>query len=219
MAIRTIKIWLNAFIPDNIPGLTRRVPGAGVHRNKTMIPGPTVVSDCFLTDQRGFSSNPAASSRMHSEISIDVTVPAAPREINQIHRCDETIEVDCEDGDQECNGRAAINRMKFNNLRFVGGKILVDVVGAANNPCFTGSPDIDYKGTVEITVIPQRLIAQVAFNGLIEPFPAFEMYAAVNGGIGVPIFRVNPLPGATPGNLFGNANRPVSGTVELGPNA
>jgi hypothetical protein len=37
--INTVKIWINAFIPRNIDGLTATVP-AGPHRGKTMLPGP-----------------------------------------------------------------------------------------------------------------------------------------------------------------------------------
>jgi hypothetical protein len=31
----------------------------------------------------------------------------------------------------------------------------------------------------------------------------------------VALFRVSPAPGATPGDLFGGANKPVSGAVTL----
>jgi hypothetical protein len=208
---QSVKIWLNAFIPGDIPGLTNIVPGSGSHAGKTMIPGPTPVNDCFLTDQRSFSANPSASSRMHSEIEIDLTVP---RIVSEFHRCDPTIEVDCEDGDEECNSSANTGRMKFLNFRSTS-IVAVDIVGAANNPCFTGSPDIDYEGTIEITIDPSTQIVSVAFSGRIEPFPAFEMYATLNGGSSMPIFRESPVPGATPRDLFGDANRPVSGRVEL----
>ncbi len=222
---QSVKIWLNAFIPGDIPGLTNIVPGSGLHADKTMIPGPTPVNDCFLTDQRSFSANPSASSRMHSEIEIDLTVPrivsefhrcdlTVPRIVSEFHRCDPTIEVDCEDGDEECNSSANTGRMKFLNFRSTS-IVAVNIVGAANNPCFTGSPDIDYEGTIEITIDPSTQIVSVAFSGRIEPFPAFEMYATLNGGSSMPIFRESPVPGATPRDLFRDANRPVSGRVEL----
>ncbi len=64
--IRSIKFWINAFIPKDIPRYTRPVPGSPVI---TMIPGPVLVpgSDCYPTDQRGFSYEVHAKSRMHSE--------------------------------------------------------------------------------------------------------------------------------------------------------
>src|SRR5207249_1200551 len=154
--------------------------------------------DCFLTDQRDFSASlsPSVTSRMHSEIEIDLT---APRVIRQMHHCDETVEVDCEDGDEECHHRADTSRMQFSKFRCdpcgpSGMVIKVDLVGAANNACFTGSPDIDYKGTITIMVPPTRNAAQVSFEGMIDQFPAFEMYASADGGLPLPLFQLRPLP-------------------------
>lgn len=64
--IHSVKFWINAFIPRDVSGYTKPVPG-GPHRGKTMIPGPNPVSDCYLTDQRDFSNDIHAKSRMHSE--------------------------------------------------------------------------------------------------------------------------------------------------------
>ena len=113
---------------------------------------------------------------MHSEIKIDVT-NENPIIINQVHFCGQTHEIDCEDGEEECSQTASNSRMRFFNLR--GSRhstIKIDLEGAANNPCAIGSPDIDYKGTVTINIST----GSVAFDGLIEPFPAFEMYATAN---------------------------------------
>jgi hypothetical protein len=117
VSIQSIKFWLNAFIPRYIPGYTRPVP-AGKHVGKTMIPGPqstrvptgipfsTVdvgISDCYLTDQRVFSNDIRAKSRMHSEVKVNFggTSPT----ITEFHNCDETTEIDCEDGTVEDTGR------------------------------------------------------------------------------------------------------------------
>src|SRR6266446_3097432 len=56
--------------PNIIPGYTRPVPGNPI---MTMIPGPVLVpgSYCYHTDQRDFSSEVDASSRMHSEARIE----------------------------------------------------------------------------------------------------------------------------------------------------
>jgi hypothetical protein len=208
--IKKVKIWINAFIPRDVPGVTEAAPG--IHAGKTMLQGPVAgVSDCFLTDNRSFDSNPSASSRMHSEIEIDVSA-SVPREISQLHRCSETHEIDCEDGDSECTGRADSSRMKFFNLRGTRAtEIQVNLEGAANNPCFTGSPDIDYEGIISIDIGSR----QAKFDGTIDGFPAFEMYISVDGGIARTLFNTMPPPGNTPFNLPGGANRPQHASVSI----
>jgi hypothetical protein len=217
--IETVQIWLKAFIPGSLSGLTRTVP-SGPHGRKTMIPGPTFIHDCFLTDQRSFSNGLRAPSRMTSAINIDVLTP---RVVSQTHSCDPTVEVDCEDGAVECQRSGNTSRMKFSNFNCLSPcsaaprTMTVQLKGAANNPCFMGSPDIDYRGTVTIQIssLASGQVAQVSFNGFVDDFPAFEMYASINGGAGMPLFQLNPLPGKTPANLFGDANRPVRGSVRL----
>src|SRR5829696_7973090 len=69
-AVKGVKIWINAFIPHDVPGLTKPYPK---DPKMSMLPGPTDFNDCFLTDQRSFSSDPRAKSRMHSEVELDIT--------------------------------------------------------------------------------------------------------------------------------------------------
>ena len=106
--IRSMKFWINAFIPRDVPGYTRPVPG---QTGLTMIPGPmnrvvlttegrgpvrpgmpplVDVSDCYYTDQRDFSSDIHAKSRMHAEVRVDFTV--SPPRFTQWHNCDFTTE-------------------------------------------------------------------------------------------------------------------------------
>jgi hypothetical protein len=97
--------------------------------------------------------------------------------------------------------------MSFSNLRGSTSEIVqVDVKGAANNPCFSGSPDIDYEGTITIDV-PNR---KIKFEGLVEPFPAFEMHIAINDGNAIEVFSLPPILGSDPWNLPGSPNRPVN---------
>ena len=215
--ISTVKVWLNAFIPGDIPGLTQVVP-AGAHSGQSMIPGPIpLVSDCFLTDQRDFDADIHASSRMHSECEIDVGSPLVlatpgPTISTEWHHCDASVEVDCEDGDEECNQAADSSRMSFGNLRITSStSFAIDLVGAANNGCYAGSPDIDYQGTFSV----ELSTGTVLFNGHIDAFPAFEAYATANGGAGVTLFRTLPLPGNDPWNLPGGAVRWHSGAAAI----
>jgi hypothetical protein len=90
VAIKSVKFWINAFIPKIIPGYTRPVPGNPM---LTMIPGPVLVtgSDCYYTDQRDFSNEIHASSRMHSEGRVEFRSSRDPV-MTQWHNCDTTTE-------------------------------------------------------------------------------------------------------------------------------
>jgi hypothetical protein len=171
--------------------------------------GDPVFSDCFMTDQRSFDADVKASSRMHSEIEIEI---GGPSENFQFHDCSPTHEIDCEDGEEECTQKGDVSKMKYSNLR---GSLLtvikVDLKAASNNPCYSGSPDIDYEGTV--TIKPAARI--VDFEGKLDAFPAFEMYATANGGAGKLMFSEAPPEGNSPGDLGGPANREVTGHAEI----
>jgi hypothetical protein len=55
----------------------------------------------------------------------------------------------------------------------------------------------------------------VNFDGKIDSFPAFEAYAAADGASGVTLFNTMPLPGKTPGDLFGGATRVQTGRATI----
>ena len=153
MSKNELRIWINAFIPKDIPGLTITVP-AGLHAGKTMINGPThLIHDCFLTDQRSFNNDPSASCRMHSMAVINLGGLSLKSEL---HRCDETIEIDCEDGDEECNSSSSTSRIRIEDFKGVTVKELninsveFRFLGEASNPCFKGAPDIDWDIVVSV---------------------------------------------------------------------
>ena len=211
-----VRVWLNAFIPRDIDGITVPVP-PGAYAGKTMIHGPIPgISDCFLTDNRDFDSDINASARMHSEIIIDFSDPLNPIIISQIQKCNNTIEIDWEDGDEECVRSADSSRMEFRNLHFAslkGGVIgsSFEIVLVAGNPCVTGAPDIDYKGTI----IVNPSLRQVCFNGFIDSFPAFEMYAAFDEESAKPIFQATVPEDNTTWNLPGEATTPIDTCEEI----
>jgi hypothetical protein len=206
--ISSIRLWVNAFIPKDVAGLTIELPGGD-----TAIPGPIPgVSDAFLTDQRTFSSDPLASSRMHSE--LEILVDRAMPSIITSHRCGETVEVDAEDGDVEGRDTAETNRMSFHNLRILSSTTLsLQYRSAANNPLVTGSPDIDFDGTILVDLTAMT----VTIDGRIDEFPAFEAYVTRDGSAPTTLFQEPPHPGVAPWNLFGPANRPIGRSVPLPP--
>src|SRR5690242_9565019 len=101
--IQKVKIWLNAFIPKDLDS-AQPVPG-DKYAGKTMLPTPGPINAWFLTDQRGFSSDNDVSSRMHSEIEIDVIKQQIIREF---HQCCDSIQVDSETGEEQCREAAGI---------------------------------------------------------------------------------------------------------------
>ena len=76
--------------------------------------------------------------------------------------------------------------------------------------------DIDFNGTISIqfsTADPST--AAVAFSGLIEPFPAYEMYATANDGAGLPLFQIKPERGVGPADIIGPPNTPAPGSTVI----
>lgn len=204
-----IEVWINSFIPQNIVGYSRALPGAS---GQTMIPGPLPISDCFHTDQRGFSDRFGASSRMRSMASISLIDFVL---LGTSHECDATVECDCEDGDVECRKAASSADLKIDNFTTGDARCTFSFLGGAGNPCATGSPQINWSVKTEIKRIGAGKVQISALAGsVVEPFPAFEMYAKLNGKT-ANIFKRSPDPGTTPWSLFGDPKSPVSGTAIL----
>ncbi|MFE7777710.1 DUF3238 domain-containing protein [Streptomyces sp. NPDC057445] len=217
-SIQSVKVWLKAFIPKDVPGLTLPRPN---HPGETMVGGLPLVGDCFLTDQRGFSSDITASARIHSEIALDVK--AGGLVLHEYNDCSPTHEVDCEDGDLDIVARGDSSRIYFFSIKApAAGMVTFEMKGAAKNPCIEESADVDYQGAVAIVVWrepsedgQEMEKARIDFQGFIDNFPAFEMYAAVNDGPGQQVFAVMPLPGNSPAALYGPPRRPVRGSVVI----
>ncbi len=68
------------------------------------------------------------------------------------------------------------SRMSFSGLSGSTNQFKVKIIGAANNPCVSPSPDIGYNGTIMVTVLsiqePNDDV-KIDFSGLV-PFPDFE---------------------------------------------
>lgn len=205
-----LKIWIASFIPRDIVGYTKTVPGGA---GKTMIPGPTPASDCFLTDQRSFANSITASSRTRSSVEIDTAMMTL---VSQQHDCDDTVEIDCEDGDVECNQTPDNSKLKVSGFTSSGTKCSFSFAGGAGNPCAGPlAPDIDWL--VHVTVQKQGTNAvevKLETGSVVEPFPAFEMYASLNGTT-KQVFQRPPDPGTTPWNLVGPPNKSVSGAISF----
>lgn len=212
--IRKVTFWINAFIPRDVPGVTKDVPGTGVHSGKTMV-AALVHQDCFLTDQRSFDSSPSAKSRMHQEVEIDLV---ERKMIESPPVCHPTVEVDCEDGEEEGTSSGSTEDMKFSDFAATDGgrSFKFKVTGAGANPQVLLSAvahEIDYEGEVQITLSDDGRQATVEFTGKIDDFPAYEAYASADDQPPQTLFQKMPDAGMTPGDLSGPAERAVSGTA------
>lgn len=216
--IRTIKIWIKAFIPNDYPGAAI-VPGTGAHAGKTSITDLWLLNRCFLTDQRSFSSDVHAEARMHCEIVIDV---AKSKEVYQFHHCYDTIEVDCNGGHEKCRAQGSTKDMHFTDFEVSPDKLryTVQIKAASKNPCVkigpvALSPNLDFEGQITVAVTDDQTSAIVTFNGKVETYPAFEMYASVNDGQPETIFQVGVAPEAGVADLTGAPERAITGKAEV----
>ena len=213
-----LEIWVNAFIPLNVPGYTRTV-AAGIHKGKTGIPLPSAArlanwrrsaDDGFLGDQRTFSAVVTASSRMHSIALVDVGTTLSLA--GQIHNTSGTTDLDLVTGKVSGMAPADMTRCAFKVVPKTASlpSLTLELVGKANDPLVNFSADIDYTATIIIVRSPNHLT--VSYNGLIDDFPAFEAYARYNN-VTKTLFTSPPPPGNTVMNLLGAASRPVTGVV------
>lgn len=216
--IRTVKLWIKAFIPSTYEN-AKVVPGEGEHAGKTMLNSLWLINRCFLTDQRSFSSDIHAEARMHSEIEIDF---AKGKETYQFHHCYDTIEIDCKNGKEKCRGQGSTDRMNFHDVAFSEDKNVctMTIKAGSRNPCLRVArikvtPSLDYMGEITITRTDDPSRAIVTFNGKIEKYPAFEMYAVANDGDVKTVFQVDVAPSATIGDLPGGPAREVYGRAEI----
>jgi hypothetical protein len=206
------RLWINSFLPKEISGLTKSRPAA---TSQTMIPGPVVgVSDCFLTDQRSFDVGPKASSRIHAMANLSFRL--GDFSMVSETRADNTVEVDCEDGEVECDSTpdtSALSVVMSTTL----GSFLADVhfKGGANNACFAGSPQIEWDVVVNVQVRQGRTgRVTIQPGSKVEPFPAFEMYFDTGKEV-LSLAKLEPLSGSGPWNLHGSPNRNIAGQVNF----
>ncbi len=108
--VSSMSFWLNAFIPRDIFGATTMLR-EGEYKGLTALSA----APCYLTDQRNFSNDLRASSRMHSLVKVDLT--ASEPVLTQHHRCDDLIECDPMQRRSATKAAGSTSKMKFS---FVG---------------------------------------------------------------------------------------------------
>lgn len=241
----TFDFWIKAFIPKNVSlgsgkMYTQPVPGSP---DLTMIPHPfngkfalpmdgrtgmqdaaIEINSCYNTNNRGFSNDPLAKSKMTSRAKIsiyrrDMRASCNTRESigctktkrvegGQANYCDPTFEYDCTTGRLLAEPTAADeSRMRFSDATLYPDgrdflKITFNFSGAAslpNSPAARIGGDIDYTGQVTIYERERKLSVRC----WIDDFPAFEAYASINGNPGIALFQELLKEGSTVQNLTG----------------
>jgi hypothetical protein len=146
---------------------------------------------CYLTDQRNFSNDLWASSRMQSWVKVDLS--DAEPVLTQQHRCDDLIECDLLSGEVLNKQRVGASKMTF-SLEATTPTILIQMdckYGDAIPCAGHGIGETEYKGTIEIDPAARSIDIDL----MICLFPAFEGYAAIDDERGAILFRHAPPAG------------------------
>ncbi len=197
LPINKLVFWINAFIPGEMPGATHQLK-EGPHAGKTMIFHP-VLGDRFgyLTDQRDFSEEITARSRLHSRgtVLLNGIFP----KLEQTHKSDMTVELKPKTGALTCTKTATewtrgkdvlgLTVPWMQIVSWDGAVLQIEVAAEAGDPC-TPEADIiakvDYHGTIFVDFNDLT----IQFVGKVDEIPAFEMYAQVDNGPVITIFQV-----------------------------
>lgn len=215
-----IHIWIKAFIPNSNPSnpsYVRPVPG---RPGKTMIPSPTSGSEWFMTNHRGFSSNPKAEAKVTTEFLLVVRENSASIEKAEgrpLHQPGKAQKVNGDTG--ELIGKALPATMHVKAIggpHVAGSKNQVIVQVSASNPFAPAgvSPSIDYS--MDLTYDSAK--REITFRASVGKFPAYEAYASRNGGPPHKLFAVMPS-GESVWSLYefgtGIGDRALTGTVKI----
>ena len=184
--VSSMSFWLNAFIPRDVFGATTMLRG-GEYKGSIALSKPP----CYLTDQRNFSNDLRASSRMHSFVKVDLTTSQPV--LTQQHRCDDLIQCDPATGEVLSKHRVGTSNMTF-SLEATSPTIFIQMAcrysGSIPRHGY-GIGETEYKGTIEIDPAARS----IDLDMMICLFPAFEGYAAINNGPGAILFRHAPPAG------------------------
>ena len=154
-------------------------------------PGSSIVG-CFPTDQRSFSTELHASSRVASIATVNPALPGGL--MKQEHPSNESNAVDCGDGSIINRETTDTSDQKFTFIPAGASKIAqLKIHASGHNPNFKWAPAIDIDGTFFIDLGANT----IRFDGFIDQYPAYEAYVTYNGNATVSILQVMPDYGKT----------------------
>jgi len=208
----SVEIWIRAFIPNpqnagGGAGYVKSLPDGNSYVQVRNAEDP-LINWCWHTDNRGFSNNPAATSRLETKFTLtlnqDGTGIVMPEKNPSTAGI--TSSINCETGsiiaqkvgsmDRDALGAAAAASGTVQVLgQTTSTNLLQPVIGNIPHVEKKG-PSIDYSYDIQWTPRTSTLKAAVTVGS----FPAFEMYARQPNGKWNTI--INQLPTGTPWALM-----------------
>lgn len=189
LAADQLQVYIRAFIPKNHSSV-RPLPNSG---GGTMVEPPaSPIVGCFPTDQRTFSAEIHASSRVASIATVGPTFPGTL--IKQEHPSNESNAVDCGNGSIINREKTDTSDQKFTFVPAGTSKIAqLKIHASGHNPNFTWAPAIDIDGIFFIDLGANT----IRFEGSVDQYPAYEAYVTYNGNVAIPILQIMPDYGKT----------------------
>jgi hypothetical protein len=226
-ALRTVKIWLNSFIPRDVLGVTHPLT-VGPRAPTTYVIGPPVPAfgippfkrGAFLTSNRFFDSSDTRAPthfKMHSDITVDF-LPGGKSILGKpVHVGGESSEIEPTTGvvlRTEFGSTLRMFIFQVPGLFVPGGAVRLSVRMASAIPLIFGASlvaDMDIQGS--ITIFPAS--REVTFEGKVDSFPAYEAYVSGDGNPPVTLFNIPIAPGKTPNDLIGPPDVPVKNVITI----
>lgn len=187
---KELLIWINAFIPKDIANQTTKIQGPGPYFGRTAL---SFMESYFLADQRTFNSDVNASHRMQSVVKIDFLDESILGNSN----CNPTIRL-TNGFIESCHSTASSTNMQITNMEVkptLDGKMgyYFSLKAGSKNPCVEYIPDAfvpEINWAINVVIINDTSTGRIyaTLEGIIEPFPAFEMYASLDNNKPVTIF-------------------------------
>ncbi|MBR1156941.1 hypothetical protein [Bradyrhizobium sp. JYMT SZCCT0428] len=186
----TLDLIIRAFIPSKHatdPNYIFNISENGRSVSVLKSPSPFDFVICYLTDQRGFSTDRDASSRITSKASISLfegpaRLTAGTGETGTTHA------VKCSNGVAVCTDKAGIDNLKWGPLSEPGSAVRLLIDGAGANPCIALAavvPSIQYKGEFRIDTSAGKL----TFDGHVSQFPSIEAFVIYDKGQPLVLFQ------------------------------
>lgn len=199
----SIEVWLRAFIPGPSASGTANDVIVATPNNQ---PGSIVklvfrdsVIDCYLTDNRGFSHETSASSRVETQFSIawnGSTATISPSSSRS--KASVSSQVDCDTGAVTKSASGNVDRDAIGSPAVHNGVVQVSGQVTATNVIPLVGPSIDYSFSLSWSPATGHVDIDVTYG----VFPAFEVYVREGGGEWIPALRREPT--GSPWRLAGD---------------
>ncbi len=183
---RTIKVWVHSFIP--------------------MADVTDPLGYCYSGDNRGFDPAIHASYRTHQEIEFEVATGAKTidwKDTGTSHELNPTTKAIIG------TDKAPASTLSNGPVTRAGSDFLLHFSGYATNPLAWYAASIDLNFTVRLNPTAHTAIVEGEHDG----FPAYEIYAAADGGAGSSLYNYDPVAaGEGPGALVAPMDKTASGS-------